>query len=119
MTLLIFVLRPRVTLLGDIESRDVEFLGRDCDEKRELSKIASLPAERVIIGGWMTPSALLHFSAAMRCTSEGVNDCERCFFEGRRGAPSREYLVGLDCLNTCIGYRMEPIGVVAGDDNRL
>lgn len=54
---------PRVLELGDRESLVVHVvLGREWVENLEECVILSAPAERVIKGDWMTPSALLHFS---------------------------------------------------------
>lgn len=66
---------PRVLELGDRESRVVQVvLGRECVENLEDGNMLSAPAERVIKGDWMTPSALLHFSWATLFTSDGVRE---------------------------------------------
>lgn len=66
---------PRVLELGDRESRVVQVvLGREWVENLEDGSMVSAPAERVIRGDWMTPSALLHFSWDTLFTSDGVNE---------------------------------------------
>lgn len=87
--------RPTVIVLGDSDILLQELRGKECVENFSPAVRASVPADRVIIGDWMTPSALLHFSWQARFTSEGVRDWERCFFEGRRGGASLPIRVGL------------------------
>lgn len=66
---------PSVLELGDRESFVVQdVLGREWVENLEEDVTASAPAERVIRGDWMTPSALLHFSWDTLFTSDGVRE---------------------------------------------
>ena len=54
--------RPRVFELAERESLVLGLLGSECVENFKPAFIVSAPAERVIRGDWITPSALLHFS---------------------------------------------------------
>lgn len=92
---MVFPLRPSVLELGDRLNLVQGLRGRECVENLELESMVSAPADLVMRGDCMTPSALLHFSCwDIRFTSEGVSECERCFFEGSRGGSSRDKRVG-------------------------
>lgn len=65
---------PKVLELVERDSLLWVVRGNECVENLREAPMASAPADLVIRGDWMTPSALLHFSCDTLFTSEGVRD---------------------------------------------
>lgn len=107
--------RPSVLELGDNVSLAQVPLGSECVENLEDGLMPSAPADLVMSGDCITPSALLHFSCcAIRLTSDGVSDCDLCFLDGNRGGSSLGKGLQVLYLNWPL-----PTGVVAGEISLL